>query len=1265
MKKYTTTRLAASAMFFGFIITQAFAQTALTNSVTDTVAIDQVSSCTALTYDMRLTSRDTRTAGQVTDLQAYLQDGGYLSSDPTGYFGTQTYKAVQGFQRANGITPNGLVGPLTRAKIKLLSCGLNSVTQTLPQATTTVTVANQITSSLANASPLPQMVIGGTSQQIATFTLKTTNPGSQATIRELRFTTVGDNAIESVSIGGTTVPVVAGTATIRNLDILIGTSGYDLPVRVKYTGFQNGNSGGILTSAIPSVGIKLVYIEASNSLGQTIAVTTSVGSNSMVLVASKPTVTMNVGGTGPLVLGVENKIAEFSVTADVNGKISLVRSSISVSSVGVQNFQISAPRILLGSTTIPGSFASVDGGTVSLMFNTPFEILPGQTQTFSVFATVQGSSIQGVDGFLASRFTSPATFYWKDVVGANVTYNGDKIYNFPTTSFLTARGVTQITNSSSVVEFIGTPVLKLVYSVYGKEAELIATAKVKVTAGSTGLSFPVVNGAPKVITIRDLSGGIPDVYSEIISVNGGSSGVKQLAPNESVTYDIKYSVSPRILFAGAYQVTAYGVDDNTPGAVFNRSSYKGITTGNTVVIAGEISPYIRNIQNDASGRVTITGVRFDAEKNIINFGNAQFVTSSTENGTTITFNPANYGVTLSVGAQYVVQVTSLTNGASNRTSLAVISIPTSPSVSLANPTLLFSSPIPQFVIGGSTFGIATYKLATASAGSQAIVRELRFKVKGTDSIQMIKVGGISASVGSNGVAIITGLSIPISSTGTDVPVTVVYSGFQNSTTGGFLQTGMADTGISLNYVEATTGAGSVITNTTVVSSPSMSLVASKPTVTISTEKGNVLLLGSENKIGEFTVSADANGKISLSSANISISPLGISPFNLSSARLTVGGVTLPGSRVSTSPNIVTLGGSAVNLLISFGEYEIPAGQTRTFAVYAVVNGQVVYTPPYISSRLYPSSEFVWRDVVGGNSQQTGEKIYNFPSNYWNTLQGIPTVADDVLGQLVVYRNEVVAESSVSTEESALAACKKYVSATIHLKCVWGNKVIYESFPLPDYEFNPNVTPTSTPATSNKFSSKCSVPGFSGLAAGTEVCYGVWDYGDALGGDVDMCGGYGSPRTGCIVSAPACTSKQAVAVKYYTVQDMSQGVLEYAANNMSVTPDFLKKSLVTLWVYNCTAPTMGLAPSMSGQVLGASSMCVDLPFNFHRGNQSPSTKKLQEYLTAKGYFDGGATGFYGDKTVAAVKDYQRAKGLPETGMVYDFTRSAIKEESCRN
>lgn len=81
------------------------------------------------------------------------------------------------------------------------------------------------------------------------------------------------------------------------------------------------------------------------------------------------------------------------------------------------------------------------------------------------------------------------------------------------------------------------------------------------------------------------------------------------------------------------------------------------------------------------------------------------------------------------------------------------------------------------------------------------------------------------------------------------------------------------------------------------------------------------------------------------------------------------------------------------------------------------------------------------------------------------------------------------------------------------------------------------------------------------------------------------------------------------------------------------------------------------------VLGVSTQCIDLPYNMFRGYESQSVSNLQSFLVSRGLLD-EVTGFYGDKTVSAVSSYQGSKGLPQTGMVYDFTRSAIKEDGCQ-
>ena len=50
----------------------------------------------------------------------------------------------------------------------------------------------------------------------------------------------------------------------------------------------------------------------------------------------------------------------------------------------------------------------------------------------------------------------------------------------------------------------------------------------------------------------------------------------------------------------------------------------------------------------------------------------------------------------------------------------------------------------------------------------------------------------------------------------------------------------------------------------------------------------------------------------------------------------------------------------------------------------------------------------------------------------------------------------------------------------------------------------------------------------------------------------------------------------------------------------------------------------------------------------KGSSGDSVEKLQQALKIKGYFSGTVDGKYGDQTVSAVKSYQKAKGLSQTG-----------------
>ena len=84
---------------------------------------DNQDSCVNLTNNLRFRARDTQVNGEVSDLQDFLIDEGYMKGVSTGYFGKATIKSVKSFQSANNLISSGIIGNVTRAKIKEVSCG--------------------------------------------------------------------------------------------------------------------------------------------------------------------------------------------------------------------------------------------------------------------------------------------------------------------------------------------------------------------------------------------------------------------------------------------------------------------------------------------------------------------------------------------------------------------------------------------------------------------------------------------------------------------------------------------------------------------------------------------------------------------------------------------------------------------------------------------------------------------------------------------------------------------------------------------------------------------------------------------------------------------------------------------------------------------------------------------------------------------------------------------------------------------------------------
>jgi peptidoglycan hydrolase-like protein with peptidoglycan-binding domain len=74
-------------------------------------------------------------------------------------------------------------------------------------------------------------------------------------------------------------------------------------------------------------------------------------------------------------------------------------------------------------------------------------------------------------------------------------------------------------------------------------------------------------------------------------------------------------------------------------------------------------------------------------------------------------------------------------------------------------------------------------------------------------------------------------------------------------------------------------------------------------------------------------------------------------------------------------------------------------------------------------------------------------------------------------------------------------------------------------------------------------------------------------------------------------------------------------------------------------------------------------CTDISINLSRGNENNQVFILQEFLVEKGLLKATPNGYFGPQTFAAVKLYQKSKGIIQTGNVATLTRQSVKLETC--
>jgi DNA-binding protein YbaB len=950
----------------------------------------------------------------------------------TTYFGNATRAAVNKFQALHlaelGITaPTGNVFAGTRGLLNQVCT--TSTSNNTNTNTTTTTTSGPVNAMLASSQPTGMLVAGQAGARLAEVTF--TGNGTVTAIELQRTGVSADATLANVYLydGNIRITDAASVVTGGYIRFNAGSGLFTvngtrtLTVRADIASGTSGQSVGVKLNSLTANGAVSTYTNVMGNMLQ-------IGSATPATVNFSTITTTNT----TVDAGTQNyKLWEGSAsvgTRDVTLKAATFKfvgsapvDAVANVSLYVDGTKVAGPSMINAANNNKLSFDLMTGyllRTGSHTIEVRGDIVKGsnRTMTFSIENVadlmLEDTSLYGVNvspTVANSAMTqSNSTYRTITVNSGSVTVNVDPAFV-----------ANKVTGGATNV-----PVAQFTMKAYGED--------VKVTS---------LNVTPSLSSAAPYAGGLPNVS---LYVNGGQVGTSQNWTSGALTYnlgssliipagqtvtltvkaDIVNATSSSSYTGGTVSVQISG-SSNGQGMSSNEivSVASSAVTGNSLTISSGAGSFARTsgftavsvapnstnvkigsftLQADSSEdiRVTTLGVNPAVSTyTITNISNLTVKSNGVTVGTpvgnpasgTSTFSfsdivvPANSTRTFevyadvggassgSVTADMQITYRGVVSNTTTTSSAAGVAI-TSAASTLAAPSLVSSSPVAQYVVGGSTFGIATFKLGTGSVGTTANVRELRFTTNGTDAIESITVGGVTAPVISGGTTTVSGLNIAVSYTGTDVPVTVKFSGFQNSTSGGSLQNSVTNVWVRLGHIEATSGSGSVITNTTVATSSAMVLVASKPVVTTGAGNADTLVLGAENKVGEFTVSADANGKVSVATTSLSLSAIGVTGVEFTSPRIADGNTTISGSTVTGSSTMVAVFSPA---------YEISAGQSKTFSVYAVVSGAAQSgITPYVTSRLTSGATFVWRDVIGGNTELTGASIYNFPTSSFTT-----------------------------------------------------------------------------------------------------------------------------------------------------------------------------------------------------------------------------------------------------------------------------------------
>lgn len=246
MKKYKAT-LATFLILSAFLMPSFSYAEETTQNVADST--DHI--CINLSTSLRYKMRDTGGKKDIWNLQTFLQKQKFITTNPTGYFGSATLKGVKDFQKKYRVPTTGLVGSITRSKIAAISCiSVHTETNTPVNNISVETPANNTTTTNTNTT--------------TTETTSTTNTNNDEILTapnnsSLRVRTEGivSNSNTSATLRGN-ITAGARSATTRWIEVTKNPSVYKVSETIQSSKIRQV-SNGRFDVAVPSLSASTTY----------------------------------------------------------------------------------------------------------------------------------------------------------------------------------------------------------------------------------------------------------------------------------------------------------------------------------------------------------------------------------------------------------------------------------------------------------------------------------------------------------------------------------------------------------------------------------------------------------------------------------------------------------------------------------------------------------------------------------------------------------------------------------------------------------------------------------------------------------------------------------------------------------------------------------------------------------------------------------------------------------------------------------------------